>query len=436
MSIDIRRVVLSELSPDARRALIRRSAVPDPALRAAAADIVAGVRRDGDTALREYNRRFGGGSADGRIAMPQGRIDAAAASIDPEVRRALEAAADNIRRGHEPQKPTDQSLEVQPGVKIDRRWSPLRRIGAYVPGGTAAYPSSLLMAVIPAQIAGVAEIVVVSPAAADGEVSPTLLAAAGLLGITEMYVTGGAQAIAALAYGTESIRPVTKIVGPGNAWVTAAKLAVYGEVGIDLPAGPSEAIVVADASADPLIVAADLICQAEHGPDSPVTLITPAAALVTEVVACIDRLLPALSRADTIVAALEGPGMIITTDGIDQALEFADDYAPEHLTIHTETPEAHADRVTGAGSIFVGHWSPESAGDYATGANHILPTGGLGQAYGPLGVEDFGSWRQVQRLTRFGLERLRPTIVALASAEGLTAHRLATELRFDPKVAR
>jgi histidinol dehydrogenase len=287
------------------------------------------------------------------------------------------------------------------------------------------------MGVVPAQVAGVAEIAVVTAAAPDGSVSDVVLAAAALLGIDEVYIAGGAQAVAALAYGTESIPRVDKIVGPGNAWVTAAKLAIYGDCGVDLPAGPSEALILADGAADPRIVAADLLCQAEHGPDSPVVLVTTSASLAAAVQEEIDRLLPSLDRADILAKALGDHGLSVLAPDLDAAVGFAERYAAEHVSIHTDDARGVAGRITAAGSVFVGHWSPESAGDYATGANHVLPTGGLARSHGPLSVDDFGSWRQVQELTREGLASLRPTITALADAEGLSAHRLAVDIRFE-----
>jgi histidinol dehydrogenase len=429
--MEIRRVNLSDLGPGERRRLAGRSAVPDAELRAAAAAIVARVRAEGDAAVSAYNRQYGGGRRDRSLRVPAAAIREASASLDPIVRTALDAAIANIESAHRPQRPVDGTVTTVPGVSVARRWAPLRRVGVYVPGGRAAYPSSLLMGVVPAIVAGVTEIVVTSPADKTGELSPTTLAAASRLGVTEVYATGGAQAIAALAYGTETIAPVQKIVGPGNAWVTAAKLAVYGDVGVDLPAGPSEALVIADSTADPELIAADLICQAEHGPESPVALATNDASFADEIVATVDKLLARLERADIITTALTDHGLIVITDSIAAAIDFANEYAPEHLTIHTADAAADAARATAAGSVFVGPWAPESAGDYATGANHVLPTGGLAAAYGPLSVEDFGSWRQVQTLTRDGLAALRPTIAALATAEGLTAHRLAAEIRFE-----
>lgn len=429
----IRTITLSELADAERTEILQRSAVPDAAMRSAALEIVTEVRRGGDRELKAANERYGGGAADGVLRVEQEVLSHSLNTLHPSVRVALKKAARNIRRAHAPQRPEDQTVETVAGVTIDRMWTPLRRVGVYVPGGRAAYPSSLLMGVVPAQVAGVPEIVVTSPADENGQVSQAMLAAAALLAVDEVYITGGAQAVGALAYGTESIRPVQKIVGPGNAWVTAAKLAVYGDVGVDLPAGPSEALVIADSSADPRIIAADLMCQAEHGPESPVALVTPDRDFAAAVVKQLGSLLPDLPRSEIISAALTDHGLIAITDTLDEAIEFANEYAAEHLTVHTADAEVDARRTTAAGSVFVGHWAPESAGDYATGANHVLPTGGLAAAYGPLGVEDFGSWRQVQTLTEEGLATLRPTISTLAEAEGLTAHKLAAEIRFETK---
>lgn len=433
MTVAIRTVRLDDLTSTELTALLRRSAVPDQELRGAAAQIVGRVRHGGDDALRAANEMYGGGLESDELRIQAVEIQRALEAIDDPTRRALEQAIANVRKAHQPQRPTDTTVETVPGVRIDRRWAPLRRIGVYVPGGRAAYPSSLLMGVIPAQVAGVAEVAVVSPADDKGRVSAAMLAAAALLGVDEIYATGGAQAVAALAYGTESIAPVEKIVGPGNAWVTAAKLVVYGDVGVDLPAGPSEALVVADSTADPELIAADLMCQAEHGPESPVALVTSDVSLAEEVLGHIDQLLPFLERSSTIREALSDHGLVVICSSMNGAIDFANQYAPEHLTIHTADAENDALRITAAGSVFVGHWAPESAGDYATGANHVLPTGGLAAAYGPLSVEDCGSWRQVQTLTEAGLATLRPTITALAEAEGLTAHKLAADIRFKGK---
>jgi histidinol dehydrogenase len=353
------------------------------------------------------------------------------ANLPVTVRQALERSIDAVTAFHQVQVPTDVSVETVPGVLVERRWSPLRRVAAYVPGGLASYPSTLLMTVVPARIAGVDEVVASSPAGPDGAMSPVLLAAASLLEVDELYAMGGAQAVAALAYGTETIDRVDKIVGPGNPWVTAAKLQVLGACAIDLPAGPSEVCVLADHTADPRLVAIDLLCQAEHGPDSPAVLVTTDPELADRVETEIERLLDRLDRRDILGRALADHGLAVIADNHAEAVAFAQEYAGEHVTILTSDPRTDSKAITSAGSVYVGPWSPESAGDYATGANHVLPTGGLAAAYGPLSVEDFGSWRQVQTLTREGLARLRPTIATLADAEGLTAHRLAADLRFE-----
>jgi histidinol dehydrogenase len=287
------------------------------------------------------------------------------------------------------------------------------------------------MTAIPAKVAGVAEVVVASPAASDGTVNPATLAACHVAGVDELWIMGGAQAIAALAHGTESIHPVEKIVGPGSAWVTAAKLAVFGVCSIDLPAGPSEVLVLADETSEARLVAVDLLCQAEHGPDSPAVLVTTDETLPERVEAELDALLPTLERSEILEQALKDHGWAVVVPDRETGIAFANDYAGEHVTIMTADPEADAKRVTAAGSVYIGRFSPESAGDYATGANHVLPTGGLAAACGPLSTQDFGSWRQEQRITREGLGRIVDTIATLATAEGLTAHRLAAQIRLQ-----
>lgn len=425
----MRRVELSRLTPAERRELVSRSAVPAGAVRDGAARIIAEIRAGGDAALAAAGARFGGGRA-GPSLVPQEEIARAARALPDTVRQAIESAAANVRRAHQAQVPVDREVDTVPGVTVARRWAPLSRVGCYVPGGEAPLPSTLIMTVVPAQVARVPSIAVATPARADGTVAPVTLAAAALLGIDEVHAMGGAQAIAALAYGTETIRPVRKIVGPGNAWVTAAKLAVAAEVAIDMPAGPSEALVIADGDADPRHVAADLLAQAEHGVDSPVALVVWDATVAAAVLAAAERQLADLERSAVIRAALDGHGLVVIAPDRDAAITFADDYAPEHLSLHVTEPDDAVDRITAAGSVFVGPWAPEPVGDYATGANHVLPTGGLACSLGPLATADFGSWRQIQTLSREGLAALRPTVDALATAEGLTAHRAAVEIRF------
>ena len=428
--MSMRRINLVDLDPSDYLDLTRRSAVPDASVRKAAADIVDQVRMGGDAALLAANGRYGGGPAIGSVRVPSEMIGAAFSAVGPAVRQALKEATKNIRKVHDRQRPVDDRVEVAPGVVVERRWSPVDRVGVYVPGGRAAYPSSVLMGVVPAQVAGVDDIVVVSPGD-DDSVHPLVLAACALLGVDEVYATGGAQAIGALAHGTGSIAPVDVIVGPGGPWVTAAKLAVYGVCGVDLPAGPSEALIVVDASANPAVAAADLLCQAEHGPDSPVVLVSDDEQTLDAVLAEAVLQLFQLERAELIKASLDDHGMAVLAPSLAAALEFAEAWAPEHLTIQTANASQDAKRVRSAGSVFVGGWTPESAGDYATGANHVLPTGGLARSYGPLAVEDFGSWRQIQELTREGLESIAPTVCDLANAEGLSAHARCVEVRFE-----
>ena len=416
-----------------RDALCRRGAVPDPAVRDAARTILADVREHGADAVRDAAARFGGGRPDGRLLLDRAELRVAAERLTSTDRTALEAAIANVRRFAETQRPVTTRTTIVEGVELERRWLPVRRAGVYAPGGSAPYPSSLVMGVVPAMVAGVDTIVVASPADRDGNVHPVLLGAAGLLEVDALLVAGGVQAIAALAYGlpTEGLAPMDLVVGPGSAWVTAAKVEITGEVGIDLPAGPSEGLVLADATADARTVAADLVTQAEHGPDSPALLVTPDETFADAVEAEVRRRLATASRRDILGRALADHGRIVLVPDLEAGIGFVNDYGPEHLSIDVEALEATVDRIRNAGSIFVGRWSPESAGDYASGANHVLPTGGLARACGPLAVETFGKFNQVQRITREGLETLRPAIRALAEAEGLLAHRDAVETRFD-----
>lgn len=420
-------LVLADLTAGQRRALTARGAVPDSEVRRRAAEICERIRDEGDRAVAEAAAAVGGGFR--RVADAE--LDAATETLDASTREAIENAIAAVASFHTAQIPSPSTITTRPGVEITRQWAPLRRVGAYVPGGKAAYPSTAIMTVVPAVVAGVGEIVVASPEGPDGSMPMALLAACRLAGATEVWAMGGAQAVAALAYGTATVDPVDKIVGPGNAWVTAAKLAVFGTCAIDLPAGPSEVLVLADDTADPTLVAVDLLCQAEHGPDSPAVLVTTDPRLVERVESELARLLPDLERSDILAKALADHGVAAVAADRAEAVEFANDYAAEHVTILTGDPESEAEAVTSAGSVYVGRWAPESAGDYATGANHVLPTGGLAAACGPLSVEDFGSWRQVQRIDRPGLEALVPTISRLATVEGLTAHRLAATIRLE-----
>jgi histidinol dehydrogenase len=424
--------------PDARRdhaTLVRRGAVPDPRVRDAVRMTLDDVRARGDQAVRDANAAVGGGRSDGRLVLDPGDLRDARDRLEPAIRRALDQAIDHVRRFAETQRPTSTRTTIAPGIEIERRWTPLARVGAYVPGGSAPYPSSLLMTVVPARIAGVDQVVVASPADRDGRSDPVLLGAAGLLEVDAFVVAGGAQAIGALAFGLPDagLEPVDRIVGPGNAWVTAAKLEVSGEIAIDLPAGPSEGMVLAAPPADPDRIAADLITQAEHGPDSPAILVTTDPAFADAVEAAVAARLERASRHAILAVALTDHGRIVLAPTLETAVAFVNAYAPEHLSIDVEALEPTVALIRNAGSLFVGPWAPESAGDYATGANHVLPTGGLARASGALSVEAYGKFVQVQRIDRVGLAAIRETIGTLAEVEGLLAHRDAVECRFDDR---
>lgn len=417
-----------------RDALFRRGAVPDPAVREAARNILADIRSRGVIAVREASSRFGGGRPDGRLLLERAELAAARDALGRAERSALEMAIANVERFAQAQRPVaSMRTTIIPGVELERRWLPVSRVGAYVPGGSAPYPSSLVMTVGPAQVAGVGSVVVATPADRNGDVHPVLLGAAGLLGVDAVLVAGGVQAIGALAYGLtdDGLDPVDLIVGPGSAWVTAAKIEVVGDVAIDLPAGPSEGLVLADSSADVATVAADLITQAEHGVDSPALLVTADAAFADAVEREVRRRLETAARREILTRALADHGRIILVDDVAAGIAFVNGYGPEHLSVEVADLEGAVAAIRNAGSIFVGRWSPESAGDYASGANHVLPTGGLARACGPLAVETFGKFNQVQRITREGLAALRPAIRTLAEAEGLLAHRDAVEIRFE-----
>jgi histidinol dehydrogenase len=330
----------------------------------------------------------------------------------------------------------EPSVETEEGVRVWRVWRPIARVGIYTPGGGALYPSCLLMAAIPARVAGCREIVVCTPPGPDGHVPAPVLAAAALAGVTEVYAIGGVQAIAAMAFGTETIRRVDKIFGPGSSYVAAAKALVASEVAVDLPAGPSEVLIVADETAQPEWVAADLLAQAEHGPESACVLVATSPALVEAVRAAMARQIGQLATAGVIGASLRNNGALLLADAMDAALAFANEYAAEHLEIVTRDAAALLGQIEHAGSVFLGSWSAVAAGDYASGGNHTLPTAGYARGFGPLSVEAFGRKMQVQALEERGLRRLRDSIQTLATAEGLPGHAASVRARFADQTAR
>jgi len=417
---------IADLDPGRRRALFDRESGVD-AVRGDVRDIVARVSEEGDAALREFSEEFDGVTV-GNLDVTD-RAARAVDAVDDDLLAAIETAAENIRAFHERQLPEDWRAEFG-GRELGRRFRPVGSAGVYAPGGTAAYPSSALMGVIPAKVAGVEHVAVATPPAE--ELNPATLAAIEVAGADAVYQVGGAQAIAALAYGTETVPATDVVVGPGNRWVTAAKAEVRGDVGIDFLAGPSELLVLADGTADPELVAADLLAQAEHDTDASVVAVTADGDLARAVVDEIERQIEARERRDVIEAALgsDASGVFLARSMSEAAL-FAEEYAAEHLAILAEDDEALLDRIDSAGSAFLGPYSPVAAGDYASGPNHILPTGGRARLVGGLSVDTFLRSTTVQRVSEDGLHELRGTITALARAEGLEAHAESVERRFS-----
>lgn len=412
------------------RGLMHASSTEDPELRASVGEILRDLNLRGDAALLEYTERFDRlplGRAEELRVDPE-ELAAAASAIDPELLAALHRAADRIRAFHERQVERGFVDLSADGTLLGQRVLPLRRVGVYVPGGRAAYPSSVLMNVIPARVAGVDEVVMVSPAP-EGRMEAAVLAAAHVAGVHEVWRVGGAQAVGALAYGTESIGRVDKIVGPGNRWVAEAKRQVFGWVDIDMVAGPSEILVIADDSADPVHVAADLIGQAEHDPDAIAWLVTTSPELAVAVPAELERLLAANPRGEIARQALRDNGLILVVPSLEAAAEAADLRAPEHLELLVADPLALAGRIRNAGAIFLGAHSPEPMGDYYAGPNHVLPTGGTARWASPLGVYDFVKRTSLIGYSEARLRRDAPDVLRLAEAEGLFGHAEAVRVR-------
>ena len=393
--------------------------------------IIADVRTRGDAALAEYSLRFDGiDFSKTPMRVTSAEIDEAAAEVSPEVMDALRLAAERIEKHHARQMPKDDIYEDALGVGLGSRWTAIEAVGLYVPGGTASYPSSVLMNAVPATVAGVERIVMVVPAS-GGAINPTVLAAAKIAGVEEIYRIGGAQAVAALAYGTESIAPVAKIVGPGNAYVAAAKRHVFGTVGIDMIAGPSEVLVIADANNNPDWLAADLLAQAEHDPGAQSILITDDADLGKAVVAAVERQLKSLGRSETAAASWRDFGAVILVKSLADAIPLANRIAAEHLELAVDDPEALMAGVRNAGAIFVGRHTPEVIGDYVGGSNHVLPTARSARFSSGLSVLDFVKRTSILRLGPEQLRQLAPAAIALAKSEGLDAHARSVAIRLN-----
>lgn len=410
--------------------LPRPRLAPDAERRARVAEIMADVRDRGDAAVLEWTARLDKAELKS-LAVPAAEIEAAWNETGADVRAALASCAARIEAFHQAQRPAAVSLETSPGVRCERRWLPLDAVGLYAPGGSAPLVSTVLMLGIPARLAGCPIRVLATPPGPDGRVDARLLAAARLAGITTVIRSGGAQAVAALAYGTQTVPKVDKIFGPGNSWVAEAKAQAAQDpagAAIDLPAGPSEVFVIADDSADPAFVASDLLAQAEHGADSQVILASPSRALLKAVAVELEKQLAVLPRAEIARAALKCAALGLTRD-LSQALDISERYAPEHLILQTRDDAGLAARVRRAGAVFLGPWAPEAAGDYASGPNHVLPTGGAARAVGGLGLESFLRPVTFQTLTREGLRSLASDVTTLAAVEGLDAHGRSVVVR-------
>jgi histidinol dehydrogenase len=413
-----------------------RAPLPRPAqaaredIETLAREVIANVRAGGDEALRAYSRRFDGAELQGLAASAE-EFSQAERALTSEQRSALERAIDNVERFHRAQRPEAMTLETMPGVRCERVIRPISAVGLYVPAGSAPLPSAVVMLAVPARIAGCPRRVLCTPPTRDGRAHPAVLVAARLCGIESVFKVGGAQAIAAMAYGTESVPKVDKVFGPGNAWVTAAKQAVAGDAAgaaCDMPAGPSEVLVIADESARAEFVAADLLAQAEHDTQAQAILLTPSRPLAEAVVAAVASQTRALSRRSILEQSLASSRCIVVRD-LESALEVANEYAAEHLILEVREPRRWLESVVSAGSVFLGAWSPEPMGDYCSGTNHVLPTYGYARAYSGLSVLDFVKRITVQELSPQGLRSLGPVAVALARLEGLDAHAGAVTRR-------
>ncbi len=426
---------LTKLSKEEYQKILKRSFGRDKEVVNCVKKIMEKIKTSGNREIiGKYQKRFGREKYRSIKVMP-GEIVKAYKEVDGKFIRAIKQMIKNITAVHKEQLPKKIEAKVVPekGISVWRVWRPIEKVGLYVPGGRAVYPSSVLMTAIPARIAGSSEIIMCSPPAYDGQIPAATLVAADLVGLKNIYKVGGAEAIAAMTYGTESIPKVYKIYGAGNSYVTTAKMLALEEVAIDMPAGPSEVMILIDGTANPKYVVSDLLADAEHGPDSACTIVvlkSQKSFIVQDCVREIEKQVGNLLTCDRIKESLDKYGAIVEVDTIEDAVEFINDYAPEHLEIMTNNPEKIVPLVQNAGSVFLGPYTTKSAGDYATGANHVLPTGGTAKMYPPLGVDAFGKWMQVQKCTKEGLRQIKNTIETVAIVEQLPAHKNSATIRF------
>ncbi len=410
--------------------LIKRSQADINSVLTTVSDILNDVRENKDNAVKAYTAKFDKADLDD-LKVSEEEIKKAYDELDDELIKALKSASANIEKFHKAQIPEEWEMEVIPGITAGQIIRPINSVGCYIPGGRAVYPSTILMTVIPAKIAGVDRIIACSPPGPDGKIQAAILVAADLAGVDEIYKCGGAQAIAAMAYGTESIAKVEKIVGPGNIFVTAAKKLVYGDVDIEFPAGPSEVLILADESAIPEYIAYDFLSQSEHDPNASCFLVTDSERIANESNELIEKFAKEAKRSEIIAESLEQHGHVILCNTMDEAIDFTNEYAPEHLIISTKEDKTVLDRIKNAGSIFLGKYSPVAAGDYGSGTNHVLPTGGGAKMYSGLSTETFIKKPTVQTLTKEGIKELSKTVLPIAEYEGFYAHADSIKVRLD-----
>ena len=410
--------------------LIKRSQADINSVLTTVSDILNDVRENKDNAVKAYTAKFDKAELDD-LKVSEEEIKKAYDELDGELIKALESASANIEKFHKAQIPEEWEMEVIPGITAGQIIRPINSVGCYIPGGRAVYPSTILMTVIPAKIAGVDRIIACSPPGPDGKIQAAILVAADLAGVDEIYKCGGAQAIAAMAYGTESIAKVEKIVGPGNIFVTAAKKLVYGDVDIEFPAGPSEVLILADESAIPEYIAYDFLSQSEHDPNASCFLVTDSERIANESNELIEKFANEAKRSEIIAESLAQHGHVILCSTMDEAIDFTNEYAPEHLIISTKDDKAVLDKIKNAGSIFLGKYSPVAAGDYGSGTNHVLPTGGGAKMYSGLSTETFIKKPTVQTLTKEGIKELSKTVLPIAEYEGFYAHADSIKVRLD-----
>lgn len=417
-----------QLKDQENQELFERSKLDDDTAINIVQPIIADVKETGDQALKSYTEKFDGAQID-MFRIDDEIIEQSLLNLDEKLVEALKKAANNIAKFHKVQIPDEWMVDVEDGVKAGQIVRPLDSVGCYIPGGRAVYPSTILMTVIPARIAGVKKIICCTPPQPDGTVRDVVLAAAKVAGATEIYMVGGAQAVAAMAYGTETVPKVDKIVGPGNIFVTAAKKLVYGQVDIDFPAGPSEVLIIADETANPDYIAMDMMAQAEHDPNAACVFVTTSNTIANDVNTKIKSQILEMNRSEIISESLEKYGLIVVTESIDDAIKFSNKYAPEHLIVMTKNPEEDLETITNAGSIFLGELTPVAAGDYGSGTNHVLPTSGCARMYSGLSAESFIRKPTVQKLSENGVLNLDTMVTTLAEYEGLYAHAESFKLR-------